>query len=84
LPIDDARVVATSGATHHPIAKFTDGPTDQVDGMVFHVTAEELALADRYEVPAYRRVAVTLASGLNAWVYAGAAQEKELLTPTDN
>ena len=30
---------------------------------------EELAAADRYEVADYKRVAVTLASGLTAWVY---------------
>lgn len=38
-------------------------------GMVFQISEDELAAADRYEVADYKRVAVTLASGLTAWVY---------------
>ena len=41
-------------------------------GTVFEVSEDELARADTYEVDAYRRVAVTLASGLAAWVYVDA------------
>jgi hypothetical protein len=37
--------------------------------MVFEITAEELAAADRYEVAEYTRVLVTLKSGVEAWVY---------------
>jgi hypothetical protein len=33
------------------------------------ITEEELAAADAYEVADYKRVSVTLASGLTAWVY---------------
>ncbi|RJT86254.1 gamma-glutamylcyclotransferase, partial [Arthrobacter frigidicola] len=42
---------------------------DSVAGTVFQISEEELAAADRYEVADYKRVAVTLASGLTAWVY---------------
>jgi hypothetical protein len=70
LAITDAQVIATSGHTQHPIARHTGLPTDAVQGSVFLVTPDELALADHYEVAAYQRVAVTLASGLQAWVYA--------------
>jgi hypothetical protein len=73
LAIDDPNVVATSGATHHPIIKFSGAASDTVPGSVFRITAAELAQADRYEVAAYRRVAVELASGLTAWVYVDAA-----------
>ena len=45
------------------------GADDHVPGMVFEITAEELAAADRYEVADYKRVAAKLASGLTAWVY---------------
>jgi hypothetical protein len=72
LKIEDAAVVATSGKTHHPIVQFTGRDEDSVDGMVFEVTPEELAHADRYEVAAYQRVAVTLHSGRRAWVYVDA------------
>lgn len=40
-----------------------------VEGMVIEVTPHELALIDRYETDAYRRVQVTLNSGDEAWVY---------------
>ena len=66
--IEDADVVATSGQTHHPILCFSGNPAHSVAGKVFRISPEELAQADRYEVAAYRRVSVTLASGLQAWV----------------
>jgi hypothetical protein len=37
--------------------------------MVFQITPQELAAADEYEVSEYKRVAVTLKSGLTAWAY---------------
>jgi len=74
LPIDDAQVVATSGKTHHPIAIRCHRPDGAIDGMVFDITDEELAGADRYEVPAYRRVLARLASGRQAWVYVDARE----------
>ena len=72
VAIDDPDVVATSGKTHHPILKHSGVASDRVAGTVFEISADELAQADRYEVAAYRRVAVTLASGLSAWVYVDA------------
>jgi gamma-glutamylcyclotransferase (GGCT)/AIG2-like uncharacterized protein YtfP len=45
-------------------------PDSRVSGTVFEITDDELARIDRYEAPvSYRRVAVTLASGRQAWVY---------------
>ena len=67
--IDDPGVVATSGKTHHPIVRPGADPAERVAGNVFEISDAELAQADVYEVAAYRRVAVTLASGLQAWVY---------------
>ena len=72
VAIDDPAVVATSGKTHHPIVKHSGVAADRVAGTVFEISDAELAQADRYEVAAYRRVAVTLASGLSAWVYVDA------------
>ncbi len=37
--------------------------------MVFEITPDELAAADRYEVSKYTRVQVTLKSGLQALAY---------------
>lgn len=69
VEIEDPEVVRTSGQTHHPIVKYTGRLTDSVPGMVFQISPSELASADKYEVAAYRRVAVTLLSGVRAWVY---------------
>ena len=69
IAIRDQGVVATSGKTHHAIAERSSNPGDELAGMVFEITPEELAAADRYEVSEYTRVEVTLKSGLQAWVY---------------
>jgi len=48
----------------------SSNPGDEVRGMVFEITEAELAEADEYEAAdGYRRVLVTLQSGLRAWVY---------------
>jgi hypothetical protein len=72
VEIVDAAVVATSGKSHHPIVKFSGVASDRVDGTAFEISDRELADADRYEVAAYKRVGVTLASGRDAWVYVDA------------
>jgi gamma-glutamylcyclotransferase (GGCT)/AIG2-like uncharacterized protein YtfP len=68
VEITDPDVLAKSGQTHHPIV-LPGRRDDSVPGMVFEITADELAAADRYEVSDYKRMSVTLASGLVAWVY---------------
>jgi gamma-glutamylcyclotransferase (GGCT)/AIG2-like uncharacterized protein YtfP len=72
LKIEDPAVVATSGKTHHPVVAYTGDSANRVTGTVFAITPEELAHADAYEVDAYRRDRVTLASGIQAWVYVDA------------
>jgi gamma-glutamylcyclotransferase (GGCT)/AIG2-like uncharacterized protein YtfP len=72
LEIDDPAVVATSGKTHHPIISRSRSDEDAVTGSVLLVTPEELQQADQYEVAAYRRHSVTLASGTVAWAYVDA------------
>lgn len=72
LEIKDAGVVKTSGKTHHLIALPSDRAEDEVPGVVLRITAAELAAADTYEVSDYRRIAVRLKSGLEAFVYVGA------------
>ena len=69
IAIEDSAVLATSGRSHHPIVHRSCDRNDCVPGIVFEITAEELAAADRYEVAAYERVSVTLTSGITAWVY---------------
>jgi hypothetical protein len=74
VPIRDAQVVATTGKTHHANAAFNGRNECRVSGTVFEITDAELADADRYEqLAAYVRVAATLGSGKEAWVYVHAA-----------
>ena len=72
IRIDDPNVVATSGKSEHTIVRFNGRSDSRVAGTVFEITDEELASADRYEVAEYKRVAATLASGRQAWVYVDA------------
>jgi gamma-glutamylcyclotransferase (GGCT)/AIG2-like uncharacterized protein YtfP len=72
--IQDPQTVAMSGKTHHANATFNGRQASRVSGTVFEITDDELAAADRYEqLAAYTRVAATLASGKEAWVYVHAA-----------
>lgn len=78
LKIEDATVIAISGKAIHTIAKFTGRDSDEITGTVFHVTADEIENADRYEVDACKRIAVTLRSGICAWVYVDAPSNHSL------
>ena len=70
VKIDDERVVATIGKTHHANATFNGDEHSRVSGMAFEVTDAELADVDSYEAAfSYERVDATLASGRRAWVY---------------
>jgi hypothetical protein len=72
LEIDDPAVAASLGKTHYAIARFTGRDSDAVIGTVFSVTTDEIQSADQYEIPAYKRVAVVLQSGVRAWAYVDA------------
>ena len=72
LKIEDPAVIAISGKAIHTIAKFTGRDSDEVSGTVFRVTPDDIRHADRYEVDACKRIAVTLRSGIRAWVYVDA------------
>lgn len=69
--IRDAEVVKTSGKTHHFMARPSGRAADEVPGVVFRITLAELAAADTYEVADYKRIAVRLKSGLEAFAYVG-------------
>jgi hypothetical protein len=69
VEITDPDVIRTSGSNFHPIVGPSENPADEVEGTVFHITEEELAAADAYEVSDYKRIEVRLKSGIKAWVY---------------
>lgn len=70
IKIEDASVVSTSGDEYHPIAVYTGNNDDEIDGIVFEVSEDELKKSDEYEVSQYRRVETKLRSGKKTWVYA--------------
>jgi hypothetical protein len=72
LEITDPEIIVTSGKKFHLIARPTGNPADEVAGVAFRITPAELAAADTYEVSAYKRIAVRLKSGLDAFVYVAA------------
>jgi gamma-glutamylcyclotransferase (GGCT)/AIG2-like uncharacterized protein YtfP len=73
VKIEDPRVVARLGRTHHDNVTFNGNESSAVLGTVFEVTDAELASADEFEAAFfYKRVAATLASGKRAWVYVDA------------
>ena len=70
VPIEDPRLAAAAGKTHHANVTFNGRDDSRVSGTAYAVTDTELVLADRYEAPAaYQRITVTLASHKQAWVY---------------
>lgn len=69
IEITDPEVLRQSGQRFHPLVVPSATPGDEVAGKVFRITAAELAAADAYEVSDYKRVAVRLKSGKEAWVY---------------
>ncbi len=82
LKIEDQTVIAISGKAVHTMASFTGRASDVISGTVFAVTPDEIRNADTYEVPAVKRVAVVLQSGVRAWAYVDAhADSRSTATP---
>jgi gamma-glutamylcyclotransferase (GGCT)/AIG2-like uncharacterized protein YtfP len=71
LAIEDADVVRLSGKAVHMIARHTGDPSDRIAGTCFHITDQELAMTDTYEVADYLRAEVQLESGQRGFVYVG-------------
>jgi len=76
LEIEDQRVVAISGKSRHTMARFTGCASDVIPGKVFAVTPDEIQNADKYEVAAVKRIAVILESGVRAWAYVDAGNDR--------
>jgi len=72
LEIKNHDVIETSGTATHPILIHTGDVSNEVSGIVFDISPQELQQADEYEVEDYKRVRVQLHSGISAWVYISA------------
>lgn len=80
LEIKDPNVVALSGKAIHQVLIYTGNQADQVYGIVFDISPQELRSADSYEVADYKRIQVKLRSGALAWVYVSVDSEDEQLS----
>ena len=61
--------VRISGTRNHFIVQPTGNPEDRVTGVLFLLTAEELAETDQYEGSDYKRAELEAESGRSAFVY---------------
>lgn len=69
VEITDPDLLAGGGKRFCPTLLPSDDPSDEVAGMRYAITDEELVAVDIYEACGYRREERTLKSGHAAWVY---------------
>ena len=76
IKIEDEDLIRSSGITHYQNIAYTGNSSDEVSGMLFLVSADELKQADEYEEDAYyKRVRVELKSGKTAWVFVSSGDD---------
>lgn len=71
LEITDPEVLRKSNQKYHPILEFSGNGKDEVEGMLFEVTEDEILQADEYEVDDYKRIETTFKSGKKGFIYVG-------------
>ena len=57
------------GMADYVVAVPSEDSVDPVHGVVFNISPSDLAKVDVFESNAYKRVEVTLKSGIVAWIY---------------
>jgi len=68
VEIDHPDVIEFSGSSTH-LGLVPGAPDARIAGKLLHVTEADFPALDAYEGEEYRRIEVTLASGIAAWVY---------------
>lgn len=71
LEITDLEVLRKSNQKYHPILEFSGNIADEVEGVLFEVSNEEIFKADEYEVDRYKRVETVFKSGKRGCIYVG-------------
>lgn len=71
VEITDPEVLRKSGQKYHPILAFSGNREDEVEGVLFKVTEEEIIQADEYEVDDYKRIETVFKSGKTGFIYVG-------------
>ncbi len=69
IEIKDEVFLAKGEAKLQQTLVLSQNNNDVIKGTVFEITKEELKVADKYEPENYKRVAVVLQSGKEAWIY---------------
>ncbi|MDH6254320.1 hypothetical protein M2347_004047 [Chryseobacterium sp. H1D6B] len=71
LEITDPEVLRKSSQKYHPILESSGNNQDEVEGVLFEVTEEEILQADEYEVDDYKRIETVFKSGKKGFIYVG-------------
>ncbi|MBZ4044230.1 MULTISPECIES: gamma-glutamylcyclotransferase family protein [Flavobacterium] len=67
--LKDLQIEEEFGIEDYFVATPSENPSDAVDGIVYTISSADLAKADQFESNAYKRVQITLKSGVVAWIY---------------
>ncbi|WP_035673237.1 gamma-glutamylcyclotransferase family protein [Flavobacterium sp. 83] len=67
--LKDLKIEEEFGMADYFVATPSENPSDEINGIVFTVSNEDLTKADLFESNAYKRIQITLQSGLSAWIY---------------
>lgn len=67
--LKDFQIEEEFGMEDYFVAIPSKNPSDAINGIAFTVTNEDLIKADQFESNAYKRIQITLQSGLTAWIY---------------
>lgn len=71
VEITDPEVLRKSGQKYHPILEFSGNDEDEIEGMLFEISEEEILQADEYEVDDYQRIKTVFKSGKKGFIYVG-------------
>lgn len=71
LEIKDPEVLRKSNQKYHPILEFSGNSADEVEGVLFDLSNEEILHADKYEVDDYKRIETVFKSGKIGFIYVG-------------
>lgn len=69
LEITDPEVLRKSNQKYHPILEYSGNTEDEVEGVLFEVSDEEILQADEYEVDDYKRIETIFKSGKRGFIY---------------
>jgi hypothetical protein len=71
LEITDPEVLRKSNQKYHPILEFSGNVGDEIEGVLFEVSDNEILQADEYEVDDYKRIETVFKSGKRGFIYVG-------------